>query len=49
MQYDDNRMGETEQDAAKHRRKDLINNPHIAAWFFENRFKSFLQEVLIPK
>ena len=41
--------GESEQDEAKRRRQDLIDNPHIAAWFFENRFKSFLKDVLIPK
>ncbi|CAG8798189.1 11989_t:CDS:2, partial [Gigaspora margarita] len=29
----------TEQDAAKRQRQNLINNPHIAAWFFEKRFK----------
>src|ERR1051325_4421228 len=37
--------GESEQDAAKHRRQDLIDNPHIASWFFEKRFKSFLENV----
>src|SRR2546421_9736259 len=26
----------TEQDAVKYRRQDLINNPHIAAWFLKN-------------
>ncbi|CAG8702723.1 14889_t:CDS:2 [Cetraspora pellucida] len=28
---------------------NLIDNPHIAAWFFENHFKSFLDDILIPK
>ena len=32
---------ETVQEAARRRRKDLINNLHIAAWFFEKRFKVF--------
>lgn len=40
---------ETVQEAAKRRRKDLIDNPHIATWFFENRFKVFFEKVLIPK
>lgn len=41
--------GESEQDWIKNRRQDLIDNPHIAAWFFEKCFKSFLETVLIPK
>ncbi|CAB4412465.1 unnamed protein product [Rhizophagus irregularis] len=40
---------ETIQEAAKRRRKDLIDNPHIAAWYFEKRFKAFFEKVLIPK
>lgn len=35
-------------EAAKSRRQDLIDNPHIAAWFFDARFRSFLKHVLIP-
>ena len=41
--------GVSEQERIKNRRKDLIDNPHIAAWFFDKRFKLFLQNVLIPK
>ena len=40
---------ETVQEAAKRRRKDIIDNPHIATWFFEKRFKVFFEKVLIPK
>src|ERR1051325_131600 len=40
---------ESEQESSKLRRQDLIDNPHIAAWFFEKRFKLFLKNVLIPK
>lgn len=40
---------ETIQEATKRRRKDLIDNPHIAAWYFEKRFKAFFKKVLIPK
>jgi hypothetical protein len=40
---------ETDQEASKRRRKDLIDNPHIASWFFEKRFKVFFEKVLIPK
>ena len=49
MSHDEDQIGESEQGVAKRRRQNLINNPHISAWFFENRFKSFLEEVLIPK
>ncbi|PKK68762.1 hypothetical protein RhiirC2_749620 [Rhizophagus irregularis] len=42
-------LRETVQEAARRRRKDLINNLHIAAWFFEKRFKVFFEKVLIPK
>ncbi|CAG8693782.1 19014_t:CDS:1 [Cetraspora pellucida] len=41
--------GESEEEACKHRCQDLIDNPLIAAWFFEKRFKVFLEKVLIPK
>ncbi|CAG8641197.1 7999_t:CDS:2 [Cetraspora pellucida] len=41
--------GESEQEACKRRHQDLIDNPLIAAWFFEKRFKVFLEKVLIPK
>ena len=44
-----NTIRETVQEASKRRRKDLIDNPHIAAWFFEKRFKVFFEKVLIPK
>ncbi len=50
MPHSENQIeGESEQDAAKRRCQNLIDNPHITAWFFENRFKSFLKDVLIPK
>ncbi|CAG8484850.1 9671_t:CDS:10 [Cetraspora pellucida] len=41
--------GETNQEASKCRHKDLIENPHIAAWYFEKCFKIFFEKVLIPK
>ncbi|CAG8720808.1 17501_t:CDS:1 [Cetraspora pellucida] len=44
MPHSENQISSSSQ-----RRQDLIDNPHIAAWFFENRFKSFLEDVLIPK
>ncbi len=40
---------ETVQEAVRRRRKDLIDNPHIATWFFEKRFKVFFEKVLISK
>ena len=39
----------SDEDQSKHRRQDLINNPHIAAWFFDKRFQIFLKTVLISK
>jgi hypothetical protein len=39
----------SDEERSKHRRQDLIDNPHITAWFFEKRFKLFLENVLIPK
>src|SRR6266540_3635262 len=50
MPHGENQIeGESEQDAAKRRCQDLIDNPHIASWFFEKHFKLFLEDVLIPK
>ena len=37
------------QEPSNYRQQDLIENPHIAAWFFEKRFKLFLENVLVPK
>ena len=39
----------TNQETNKHRHQDLIKNPHIATWFFEKRFKLFLEKVLVLK
>jgi hypothetical protein len=39
----------SDQESASQRRQDLIDNPHIADWFFERRFKLFLEKVLIHK
>ena len=37
-------LGElSEQEASTCRRQDLIENPHITAWYFERRFKLFLK------
>ncbi|CAB4435573.1 unnamed protein product [Rhizophagus irregularis] len=57
MMKDDNHMAnrivrfgeESDEDWCKHRRQDLINNLHIATWFFDKRFETFLKTVLIPK
>ena len=43
-------LGElSEQEASTCRRQDLIENPHITAWYFERRFKLFFEKVLVPK
>ena len=39
----------TDRELDKWRRQNLINNPHLAAWFFEKRFKLFMEKVLILK
>ena len=35
-----------ETEAAKQRQKNLIENPHMASWFFSKRFEIFFHEVL---
>ncbi len=40
---------EGEMDSARVRYKNLVNNPHIAAWFFNKRFKTFFEDVLKQK
>ena len=32
--------------SAQKRQQNLVNNPHVAAWFFNRRFEWFLQDVL---
>ena len=39
---------EDEAEMSKKRQQNIIDNPHIAAWFFDRRFKIFLKDVLIP-
>ena len=36
-------------ETAKQRQQNVVDNPHIAAWFFDERFKEFLKSVLIPQ
>ena len=38
-----------EAELAKRRRQNIIDNPHIAAWFFNRRFENFLNDVLVPQ
>src|SRR2546423_97487 len=40
--------GKMDQES-EYRHKDLIENPHIATWFFKKHFKLFLEKVLVPK
>ena len=37
-----------EAEMSKKRQQNIIDNPHIAAWFFDRRFERFLKDVLIP-
>ena len=32
-----------EAETAKQRQQNIVDNPHIAAWFFDERFKEFLK------
>jgi hypothetical protein len=45
---DEGNTGE-ERISARQRQQNLVDNPHIAAWFFDKRFKCFLEDVLIPQ
>ena len=36
-------------DSENQRVKNIINNPHIATWFFNKRFETFFHDVLIPR
>jgi hypothetical protein len=38
-----------ESDSGKQRMQNIIDNPHIAAWFFNKRFETFFQDVLVPR
>src|SRR5687768_6436051 len=38
-----------ESETAKQRQQNIIENPHIATWFFNERFEKFLNNVLIPQ
>lgn len=38
-----------EAETAKQRQTNIIENPHIATWFFDKRFDTFLRNVLIPR
>ena len=38
-----------ETETAKWRQQNIVENPHVAAWFFNKRFEKFLNDVLIPQ
>ena len=38
-----------EAEMAKQRQQNIVDNSHIAAWFFNEKFKEFLKSVLIPQ
>ena len=37
-----------ELDSGNQRLQNIVDNPYIAAWFFNRRFVDFLNDVLIP-
>ena len=45
LMVDEENMEEGSNSAQK-RQQNLVNNPHVAAWFFNRRFEWFLQDVL---
>jgi hypothetical protein len=38
-----------EDSSAKQRQQNIINNPHIATWFFNKRFENFFNDVLVKQ
>ena len=38
-----------EAGSAQQRQQNIIENPHLATWFFNKRFEIFLKDVLIPQ
>ena len=34
-------------DSAKQRQRNIIENPHIATWFFDKHFNKFFRDVLV--
>ena len=38
-----------EAESAKQRQQNLIDNPHIATWFFNKRFETFFNDVLVKQ
>jgi hypothetical protein len=36
-----------ESDSAKQRQQNVIENPHIATWFFNKRFDKFFRDILV--
>jgi ATP-dependent DNA helicase PIF1 len=40
---------ENEADSAKRRQQNIIDNPHIATWFFTKRFETFFKDVLVKQ
>src|SRR6185369_8478732 len=47
MPSSEDSMGETV--SAKRYNQNVIDNPHVAAWFFNKRFEVFLKDVLIKR
>ena len=43
------KLMEQEGESAKVRQKNIIDNPHIATWFFNKRFEHFFKDVLIKR
>ena len=46
---EDNDHNRDEAESAKRRQQNLIDNPHIATWFFNKRFETFFNEVLVKQ
>ena len=48
LMVDEENMEEGSNSAQKWQ-QNLVNNPHVAAWFFNRRFEWFLQDVLMEQ
>jgi len=46
---EDNDHNRDEAESAKRRQQNLIDNPHIATWFFNKRFEIFFNDVLVKQ
>jgi hypothetical protein len=49
LMLEDGYSAADESISSETRQKNIINNPHIATWFFHRRFENFFNDVLKPR